>query len=216
MKVVFERANRILAAPLGTGPRGLLILAALLLSLAYVAPLWKLTMLAPQHPDGLRLSVYSYKLAGGNGGQDTREANRLLHSLGLRDLAEAEFTEFQWIPFVVGAVGLLLLRCAVLGNLSTIVDLLVLFAYFGLFSLWSFGYKLHEYGRSLAASAAPNVPPFAPPILGHKSAGDFQVFSFPGPGSYALLAAFLLVAAAAWLARREAREGLAAEARAAG
>ena len=48
MKVVFERANRILAAPLGTGPRGLLILAALLLSLAYFAPLWKLTMLEPR------------------------------------------------------------------------------------------------------------------------------------------------------------------------
>ena len=216
MKVVFERANRILAAPLGTGPRGLLILAALLLSLAYVAPLWRLTMLAPQHPDGLRLSVYSYKLAGGNDGRDIREANVLLHSLGLPDLAQTEFTEFQWIPFVVGAVGLLLLRCAVLGNLSTIVDLLVLFAYFGLFSLWSFGYKLHEYGRNLAATTAANVPPFPPPVFGHKAAGDFQVFSFPGPGAYALLAAFLLVAAAAWLARREAREGLAAEARAAG
>ena len=216
MKVVFERANRILAAPLGTGPRGLLILAALLLSLAYVAPLWRLTMLAPQHPDGLRLSVYSYKLAGGNDGRDIKQANAVLHSLGMRDLLEADFTEFQWIPFVVGAVGLLLLRCAVLGNLSTIVDLLVLFAYFGLFSLWSFGYKLHDYGRNLAATAAANAPPFAPPILGHRAAGKFEVSSFPGPGAYALLAAFLLVAVAAWLARREAREGLAADARAAG
>ena len=113
-------------------------------------------------------------------------------------------------------MGLLLLRCAVLGNLSTIVDLLVLFAYFGLFSLWSLGYKLHEYGRNLAASATENVPPFAPPIFGRKAAGHFEVFSFPGPGAYALLAAFFLVAAAALLARREAREGLAAEARAAG
>jgi hypothetical protein len=216
MKVVFERANRILAAPLGTGPRGLLILAALLLSLAYLAPLWKLTMFAPQHPDGLRLSVYSYKLAGGHDGRDIKETNLLLHSLGMRDLAEADFTEFHWIPFVVGAVALLLVRCAVLGNLSTIVDLLVLFAYFGLFSLWSFGYKLHEYGRNLAATAAASVPPFAPPIFGHKASGGFEVFSFPGPGTYALLAAFVLVAVAALLARREAREGLAAEARAAG
>jgi copper chaperone NosL len=216
MKVVFERANRILSTPLGTGPRGLLILAALLLSLAYFAPLWKLTMLAPQHPDGLRLSIYSYKLAGGNEGRDIKEIDGLLHSIGTRDLAEADFTEFHWIPFVVGAVGLLLLRCAVLGNLSTTVDLLVIFAYFGLFSLWSFGYKLHEYGRNLAATAAGNAPPFAPPIFGHRAAGGFEVFSFPGPGTYALLAAFLLVAVAALLARREAREGLAAEARAAG
>jgi hypothetical protein len=216
MKVVFERANQILAAPLGTGPRRLLILAALFLLPAYLAPLWKVTMFAPQYPDGLRLSIYSYKLVGANGGQDIKEINVLNHDIGMRDLAAADFTEFKWIPFVVGALGLLLLRCAVLGNLSTIVDLLVLYAYFGLFSLWSFGYKLYQYGHNLAPTAAVKVPPFMPPIFGHKKLANFEVYSFPGPASYALMAALLIVAAAAFLAWREAREGLAAEARVAG
>jgi copper chaperone NosL len=216
MRVVFERANRILAAPLGTGPRGLLILAVLFLLPAYLAPLWKLTILAPQYPDGVRLSIYSYKLVGGNGGQDIKEINVLNHSIGMRDLTAADFTEFQWIPFAVGALGLLFLRCAVLGNLRTNIDLLVLYLYFGLFSLWSFGYKLYRYGHDLAPTAAVKVPPFMPPLVGHKKLANIDVYSFPGVGSYALTAAALVVAGAAFLAWREAREEEAADARVAG
>jgi hypothetical protein len=213
MKAVFERANQLLAAPLNLGPRGLLVVATLLLLPVYLMPLWKLTMFAPQYPDGLRLSIYSYKLVGGNGGQDIKEINVLNHYIGMRDLAAADFNEFKWIPFVVGALGLLFLRCAVLGNLATIVDLLVLYMYFGLFSLWSFGYKLYQYGHNLAPTAAVRVPPFMPPLFGHKKLANFEVYSYPGAGSYALMAALLVVAGAAYLAWREARAGEAADTR---
>jgi hypothetical protein len=203
MKVLFERANHLLAAPLGLGSRGLLVLAALFLVPVYLMPLWKLTMFAPQYPDGLRLSIYSYKFVGGNAGQDIKEINVLNHYIGMRDLAAADFSEFKWIPFVVGALGLLFLRCAVLGNLSTVVDLLVLYLYFGLFSLWSFGYKLYRYGHDLAPTAAVKVTPFMPPLFGHRKLANFEVYSYPGLGSYALAAAVLVIAAAALLAWRE-------------
>jgi hypothetical protein len=203
MKAVFERANQLLAAPLGLGPRGLLVVATLLLLPVYLMPLWKLTMFAPQYPDGLRLSIYSYKLVGGNAGQDIKEINVLNHYIGMRDLAAADFNEFKWIPFVVGALGLLFLRCAVLGNLSTVVDLLVLYVYFGLFSLWSFGYKLYRYGHDLAPTAAVKVAPFMPPVYGHRKLANFEVYSYPGVGSYALAAAVLVIAGAAVLAWRE-------------
>jgi len=203
MKVLFERANHLLAAPLGLGSRGLLVIAALFLVPVYLMPLWKLTMFAPQYPDGLRLSIYSYKLVGGNNGQDIKEINVLNHYIGMRDLAAADFNEFKWIPFVVGALGLLFLRCAVLGNLSTVVDLLVLYLYFGLFSLWSFGYKLYRYGHDLAPTAAVKVAPFMPPVYGHRKLANFEVYSYPGVGSYALAAAVLVLAGAAVLAWRE-------------
>jgi hypothetical protein len=216
MKVLFERANHVLAAPLGLGSRGLLVIAALFLVPAYLMPLWKLTMFAPQYPDGLRLSIYSYKLVGGNAGQDVKEINVLNHYIGMRDLAAADFTEFKWIPFVVGALGLLFLRCAVLGNLSTVVDLLVLYVYFGLFSLWSFAYKLYRYGHDLAPTAAVKVPPFMPPLFGHRKLANFEVYSYPGLGSYALAGAVLVIAGAAYLAWRESVASDAADYRVAG
>src|SRR6266536_5485293 len=213
MKAVFERANRFLAEPLHPGPRLLLLAAFLLLVPTYLLPLWKLTMFAPQYPDGLRLSIYSYKLEGGNGGQDVKEINVLNHYIGMRDLAAADFTEFKWIPFVVGMLALLFLRCAAIGNLSSLVDIYVLYIYFGLFSLWSFGYKLYNYGHNLAPTAAVKVPAFMPPVFGHKKLANFEVYSYPGVGSYALMAAVLVVAGAAYLAWREARAGEAADAR---
>src|SRR6266511_1514212 len=168
MKAVFERANHLLAAPLGLGPRGLLVVAALFLLPAYLTPLWKMTMFAPQYPDGLRLEIYSYRLEGGNRGQDVKEINVLNHYIGMRDLTTADFTEFKWIPFVVGALGLLFLRCALIGTIRALVDIFVLYVYFGLFSLWSFGYKLYTYGHTLAPTAAVRVAPFMPPLFGRR------------------------------------------------
>jgi copper chaperone NosL len=216
MKTFFERGTRFLAAPLGVGPRGLLVVAALLLAPAYLSPLWKLTMFAPQYPDGLRLSIYSYKLEGGNRGQDVKEINVLNHYIGMRDIAAADFTEFQWIPFVVGALGLLFLRCALIGNLRSLVDVFVLNVYFGLFALWSFAYKLYNYGHNLAPTAAVKVAPFMPPVFGHRKLANFEVYSYPGVGSYALAAAAIVLGAALVMAGLQERSEEVAEVRAAG
>src|SRR6266511_2091784 len=168
MRAWIDTSQRMLASPLGPGPRGLLLVALLLLLPAYVAPLYDMTMFAPQYQDGLRMHIYSYKLEGGNGGQDVKEINVLNHYIGMKDLVAEEFSEFKWIPFVVGGMGLLFLRAAALGRLSDLVDVLVLYLYFGLFSLWSFAYKMYWYGHHLASTAAVKVDPFTPPLFGYK------------------------------------------------
>ena len=195
MKNIVERASRYLNLPLELGPRGLLVLAALLLIPTYFLPLWKLTMYAPQYPDGLRLGIYSFKLEGANAGQDVKEINLLNHYIGMK--------------FVIGALALLLLRTAVLGKFGTLVDLFVVFVYFGAFSLWSFGYKLYSYGHHLAPTAAVKVAPFMPPLFGHRKLANFDVYSYPA-------AVALLLAGALWLAWRESRSELASDSRMAG
>jgi copper chaperone NosL len=201
-----ERSRpRLLDSPIGALPRALLVAAALCLVPAYVSPLWTLTMFAPQYPDGLRLYIYSHELNGGNGGQDVHEINVLNHYIGMRDLQQSDFTEFQWMPFVLGALGLLFLRAAVHGQLAQLLDVLVMSLYFSLFSLWSFGYKLYRYGHDLSATAAVHVAPFMPPLFGHKRLANFDVYSYPALGSYALGAAMAVLAAAFFLAWRHAR-----------
>lgn len=213
MKTAFERANRYLTLPLELGPRGLLVLAALLLLPTYFLPLWKLTMFAPQYPNGLRLGIYSWKLEGGNGGQDVKEINLLNHYIGMKDLSTADFTEFKWMPFVLGALALLFLRAALLGRMATLLDMVVIFFYFGAFSLWSFAYKLYRYGHDLAPTAAVKVAPFMPPLFGHRKLANFEVYSYPAAGSYALLGVAIALAAAMFFAWREGRTELAGETR---
>jgi hypothetical protein len=173
-------------------------------------------MFAPQYPDGLHMDIYSYKLDGGHGGQDVKEINVLNHYIGMRELSTAEFTEFKWIPFVLGALALLFLRATVVGRIGTLVDIVVLYLYFGLFSLWSFAYKLYSYGHDLAPTASVKVAPFMPPLIGHRKLANFDVYSYPAAGSYALAAAALVLTAGLVWAWRIGRSAEAAEARTAG
>jgi hypothetical protein len=210
VKRFLNQTDRILRAPLALGPRGLLLLAALLLLPIYAAPLWKLTMFAPQYQDGLRLEIYSYKLEGGNRGQDVKEINVLNHYIGMKDLTAEDFTEFKWLPFVVGGLALLFLRAVVFGTVGHVLDVTVLFIYFGLFSLWSFAYKLWWYGHHLAPSAAVKVAPFTPPLFGGQQIANFEVYSYPALASYALAGAAVAILAALVLAWRSARRELSA------
>jgi hypothetical protein len=205
MKVFLARANRFLDEPLDLPPRLLMLAAALCLAATLFLPLWNLTMFAPQYPDGLRLDIYSYTLEGGNRGQDIKEINVLNHYIGMRDLTVEDFTEFKWMPFVIGALALLILRAVVHGTVASLVDVLVLFVYFGGFSLWSFGYKLYRYGHDLAPNAAVKVPPFMPPMFGYQQIANFEVYSYPEGASYAMGASLLLLAIALLVAWREIR-----------
>ena len=160
MRQLLAKVNRFLDAPLDVAPRLLLVIAFVCLAPTYVTPLYNMTMFAPQYQDGLRLDIYSYKLQGGNDNQDVKEINVLNHYIGMKDLVTEDFTEFKWLPFVIGIFGLLFLRSAVLGKAAHLVDVTVLYVYFGAFALWSFAYKMYQYGHQLNPKAAVRVDPF--------------------------------------------------------
>jgi hypothetical protein len=203
---MLERSNRFLQLPLGLAPRLLLVLSAALLAITLVLPLWNMTMFAPQYPEGLRLDIYTQRLQGGNKGQDLKEINLLNHYIGMRDLTDEDFTEFKWMPFAIGVLALLSLRAAVHGNMAALVDAAVLFCYFGLFSLWSFGYKLYMYGHQLAPTAPVTVDPFMPPMFGYQKLANFEVYSYPAAGSYTMGATALLLLLAIVFAWRSSRQ----------
>jgi hypothetical protein len=208
MQATLVREVRFLDQTVDGRARLVILLATLLLAATYVFPLWNLTMFAPQYPDGLRLDIYSYTLAGGNHGQDVKEINVLNHYIGMHDLANESFSEFQWMPFVIGAIGLLLLRAVVHRTVAALLDVTMLLVYFGGFSAWSFGYKLYRYGHDLAPDAAIKVAPFMPPVFGYRQIANFEVYSYPRAGTYAMVAAITLLAATlAWLWWRAWRTG---------
>jgi hypothetical protein len=200
---IVHRTNRFFELSLNLRERALVVVAAVLLGSVYLLPLWNLTMFAPQYPDGLRMHIYSYKLEGGNAGQDVKEINVLNHYIGMKDLVAEDFTEFKWMPFVVGAIGLLFLRAAAHGRMMDLIDVTVLYTYFAAFSLWSFAYKLYSYGHNLAPTAAVKVAPFMPPLFGYKKLANFEVYSYPAAGSYVLTLAVVLLLAALFLAWRD-------------
>ena len=180
--------------------------AGVLLPIAALFPLWRITMFANQFPEGLRLSIFSYKLVGGANGADLEGINILNHYIGMRDIAAADFVEMKFIPFALGVFFLLSLRTAVFARVRDLVDLVVLLVYFSLFSFGAFWYRMHSYGHHLNPEAPIKVAPFTPPLFGHQHLANFDIYSFPGIGSFVLLgSAACLVAVVVLDARRTMR-----------
>ena len=205
MKEIFARISNQLDQPLSFGSRVLVFLAALALIPTFVVPLWHMYFVAQQYPEGLELFIYSHDLIGGNRGNDLTEINVLNHYIGMAELKPTEFTELKWIPLVIGLIGVLTLRSATIGNLRTVVDVLVISIYFGGFSLWSFWYKLNYYGENLDPRASVQVEPFMPPIFGYKQVGQFDVWSYPAIGTYLFALFGALLMGALFLTWRQAR-----------
>jgi len=204
MQKLIVKATSFFETPIDLRSRLLVIVAGLLLLPTYFLPLWQMTLYSNQFPDGLVLNIYSSQLEGGKSPNrdDLKEINSLNHYIGMRELKEDDFTEFKWIPFVIGGVMLLAFRVTVLGKMSKLVDLFVLFTYFGMFSIWSFYHKLYLYGHELDPTAAVKVPPFTPPLFGHRTMANFEVYNYPDVGSYFMAAVPLFLLGAMWLSRK--------------
>ena len=191
--------------PVSLTGRVLLLPAIALLLLGGVLPLWSISLVAPQYAEGLTLDMYAYQIVAGNNGQDLAEINTLNHYIGMRPIAQADFMEMKVLPFGIGAFALLGLRAIVVGRIITLVDLAVLFSYFGAFSLGSFAYRLYSYGHHLESHAPMKIKPFMPVVIGSQQIANFVQTSVPLSGTLCMTAFLLLLLAALWSSIRDAR-----------
>jgi copper chaperone NosL len=180
-----------------------ILIAVALLAAHFLFPLWHIHLVAPQYRDGLDLWIYSHQLVSGNEGQDLVEINLLNHYIGMQELHEADFFEMRIIPFAVGFFILFGLRAVVFGLMSNLIDHLVLFSYFSLFSLATFIYRLYSYGHHLDPRAPINPDPFWPALIGTKQIANMTQTSLPGVASYLLGGALVCLLLAVFFSRRE-------------
>jgi hypothetical protein len=206
MSGVFDKLNKALDRPLVPKSRIVTLLAFFVLIPTLFVPLWNMTFFAQQYPEGLQLFIYTHDLVGGDGGNDLVEINVLNHYIGMAELRPSDFTELKWIPLLIGLIGLLILRAATIGNMRSLVDILLIFIYFGGFSLWSFWYKLNYYGAHLDPKASVKVEPFMPPMFGYRLVGQFDVYSYPSYGSYCFALVGVLLLCGVWFTWRQSQE----------
>ena len=158
--------------------RILVIVAALLLIPAAFLPVWKITLVAPQYPDGLSLMIYPGKVAG-----EIQEVNVLNHYIGMKEISQDEFPEFRFIPFLI----LRFLALAVLAALVARMEIGALgwidFTIFGIIMLVDFQHWLYEYGHNLSPSAPIAMEPFTPKFIGTTQVANFTVESWPAIGA---------------------------------
>lgn len=81
--------------------RGLVLVGAALLVISVYFPWWGMRLIATMYPEGLDLLVYPYKLEGH---LDT--INILNHYIGMKEIHEEDFPEFQYIPYVIWGIAI--------------------------------------------------------------------------------------------------------------
>lgn len=183
MRIALDKFYSFLDRPLLMWSRLILLALTVPLILAFTQPLWKISMHAPQYPGGLYMEIYAHKIEGGNGGQHIKEINTLNHYIGMHKIDRAELSDLDWIPFALGLLVILTLRCAAVGNVRALVDLAVIAGYVGAFAFGKFVYKLYVFGHNLDPDAPFKLEPFTPAIFGTKQIANFTTSSYPGLGA---------------------------------
>jgi|SRR5688572_2435815 len=206
MRHPLEQFYAFLDRPIMTWVRIVLALLCVPVLLAFSAPLWRISMEAPQYPNGLWIDVYVHELEAGHEGHDIVEINTLNHYIGMHQIVPEDFAELGYMPFVLGLLVILTLRVAAIGNVRMLVDLCVGSVYALGFLFVRFVYRLYVFGHELDPHAPFDVEPFTPVIVGTKQIANFTTHSFPQAGTY-LIGIFatgilLVTLTQLWLGRR--------------
>jgi copper chaperone NosL len=184
MRPALVKFYEFLDRPLFGWSRIVLAVLVIPLLLAFSAPLWKISLEAPQYPKGLYMEIYAHKLDGGDGGRHIKEINTLNHYIGMHPIDRRELSDLDWIPFALGALAVLTLRCAAIGNVRSLIDLVVVTGYVAAFSMGRFVYKLYVFGHNLDPTAPLTMEPFTPAIFGSKQIANFTTHSYPQLGTF--------------------------------
>jgi copper chaperone NosL len=183
MRHPLARFYEFLDRPVAMPARLVLVVLVVPLILSFTAPLWRISLTAPQYPAGLTMDIYAHRLDGGHGGHDIKEINTLNHYIGMHAIDRAELSELDWMPFAIIALALLALRCAAIGNVRMLIDLAVITGFIASYSLGRFAYRLYVYGHTLDPTAPLSIAPFTPAILGRKQIANFATESLPQLGT---------------------------------
>ncbi len=169
--------------------RVLLALAAVSLMVTLLLPLWRISLEAPQYPEGLGMNIWADKITG-----NLRSINGLNHYIGMKEIHPEAIPELRLMPMVVMALGGLGLVAALVGRRWVLIGwttLVVLAAVVGLVDFWRWGY---DYGHDLDPTAAIKVPglSYQPPLIGAKQLLNFRAISLPAAGGWIAMGAIAL------------------------
>lgn len=157
-----------------------MIAGALLLLTLFITPLWRITLQAPQYPDGITMYIWINKITG-----DTeytlQNINILNHYVGMKYIEPDSIPELQYFPYIILGMVLLGLISGSIGNRRLIFawgSVMILLGALGIYDFYLWEY---DYGHNLDPNAPIKVPGMAyqPPVIGSKMLLNFRADSYP-------------------------------------
>jgi copper chaperone NosL len=183
--------------------RLLVLTASVLLGGVVLLPLWRISLHAPQYPEGLGMSIRTSTVVGAKP-HDLDNINALNHYIGMQQIDPAAIPELRFMPWIIAGLAGLGVVAAMVGRKWPVVAWLGAFAALGvagMYDFWRWGY---DYGHNLSDDAIIKIPGMAyqPPLVGTKQLLNFTATSLPDVGGIVLGLAFVLGVAALVVALR--------------
>jgi hypothetical protein len=97
--------------PLKTITRIIILLCGLAMIPSNYVSVWQIQLEAPQYPEGLKMEIWSHKIAG-----DIDKINGLNHYIGMSLIKEENFPEFKIMPWMIWGFVLLGMLTAAVGK----------------------------------------------------------------------------------------------------
>ncbi|GBD23848.1 hypothetical protein HRbin29_01521 [bacterium HR29] len=173
------------------------LVAAVLLGLSMLLPLWKLKLVAPQYPNGLYLTAYGYRMEG-----DIEEINRLNHYIGMKPIEPDSVWELKLFLVAMPVLIALTAAAAFLARRRlhrTLIRALLWTP--PLFFLADLQYWLYEFGHDLDPKAALRMEPFTPKVIGPTRVMNFGADTMVDWGFWAMVGAAVVITFGPALAR---------------
>lgn len=195
--------------------------AMLLLAVAYLSPIWWVSLKAPNYPpemfpQGIRIHFHFDSVQNGcTAGLSAEiteeepldcvhEMDTINHFIGMHPIAKGAQLEQAAAPFIFATIGFALVAFMFYRGrfwwLLAVPGIGLPVGFVADYSawLWWFGHTLHPWG-------AFTVKPFMPTVFGQGKVAQFSTYSYPHYGFGLLVAAALLLALAVLLRHRQLR-----------
>lgn len=185
--------------------KNLLRLASLLLIPIFLFPIWRISLNAPQYPEGIGLKIWVNTIEGQKP-QDLKNINGLNHYIGMQAIEPDSIPELKIMPPLFIFLIISGLFIAQWGNRNWLLAWLISFVALAVVGLVDFYLWEYDYGHNLSLDAPIKVPgmSYQPPLIGTKQLLNMRTTSMP---SWGFLFAVLSMAVAAWAWFRDFQSG---------
>ena len=175
----------------------LIIIAALMIMLTFVFPLWYIDLEAPQYPEGIGLQIWINQIVGQNP-HDLANINGLNHYIGMKEIEPESIPELKIMPYLMIFMMLFGLIAGIMGKRTLVYIWILLFVIMAAIGMYDFYMWEYDYGHDLNPLAAIKIPGMAyqPPLIGSKMLLNFNAISMPHIATYILAFVVMLAAAA--------------------
>lgn len=170
-----------------------------LLAVAYILPLWRIELEAPQYPEPIGMLIYISSLRG-IGEHDLENINILNHYIGMKPIEPDSIPELRYMPLILGGLIVLGAVAFIVPKRWTIGVWVGAIVVVGALGLYDFDQWERDYGTHLNPNAPIKIEgmTYKPPLIGTEQLLNITAHSYPSWGGYGIVLA-IVAGVAAWL-----------------